>query len=226
MSRRRDEAKPTSDAIDEHSDEEKSLSDAITERVCAMFGKNDRKIAASLIADEIVRPPKSKMSAAETSKWEDAVRRTVNNYRHRIVDSWKNEPLPKPGDPAEARKFVAKCQTRIEELDDIVENKLTKSTFRAAAFAEIRHLETLIAQTLRVDTGGRRRLEDDGDDESPQSKLPFVGVVVDMRNVSEETRREIEREQKQRGGAASAPGVVAPRAASSRRKGPKVQAER
>ena len=173
--------------------------DAIRERVLEMFGKRDRKIAESLISDEIVTPPKARMTAEETAKWKDGVRRVVNYHRNAILAGWKEQPLPKPGDPVEARRFVARCQTRIEELDDIVDSRATKSTARANAYAEIRHLETLIAQTLRVDTGGRRKSEDEVDPTAPQSKLPFVGVLMDWRNVDPETRAEIERERKPSG---------------------------
>jgi len=163
----------------------------VDDLILRMYGKSDTKIAAALIKDEIVMPPKSRMTADETSRWRDGVRRTVNNRRRAITKGWKSEPLPKPGDPVEARSYIAKLQTRIEELDDIVEDKGTKSTARMNAYAEIRQLETLIAQTKRVDTGGRRRADDDDGDDAPQSKLPFVGVVIDFANVPAEERAAI-----------------------------------
>jgi hypothetical protein len=170
-----------------------SRKDQVRDRVLEMFAKSDRKIAQSLIDDEIVTPAK-RLNSAQRARWEDGVRRTVNNHRRKLMESWALTPLPKPGDPAEARAFIAKCQTRINELDDIVDDKNTKSTARMNAYAEIRQLDTLIAQTKRVDTGGRRRSEDEGEADAPQSKLPFVGVVMDLKNVSQEARAEIERE--------------------------------
>ena len=190
-----------------------SVRDQIRARVRELYGKRDAKIAQALIDEEIVTPPKKKMTPADLAKWTDGVRRTVNNHRRAIDKEWSELPLPKPGDALAARKFIAKLQTRIEELDDIVEDPKTKSTARMNAYGEIRHLETLIAQVQRVDTGGRRR-EDSDDPDAPQSKLPFAGVVIDFRNVSAETRSEIERERH---------GTAEARAG---RKSPKVQVQR
>lgn len=179
----------------------------VRDRVAELFGKRDAKIADVLIAEKIVLPPKPSMTPSERARWKDGIRRTVNNHRRALMEQWGEQPLPKPGDAAEARAYIAKCQTRIEELDNIVDDPDTKHTARLNAYAEIRQLETLIATTKRVDTGGRRiGKEEEEDPNAPQSKLPFLGVVLDWKNVPPETRAEIEadaarNEQRGRAGA-------------------------
>jgi len=165
----------------------------VRDRVEELFGKSDRRIAHALIEEHAVDPTGAaftELEPAERAQFEDTVRRTVNNWRRKLLKNWKTEALPKPGDKEAAHEFIAKLRTRIEDLERILDGgALTKTTAKVNAIAEIRQIETLIASVKNVDVAGRRlsRLIESGDGDE-QNALPFMGLVMDWKNVSPETR--------------------------------------
>lgn len=168
---------------------------AVRDRVAELFGKSDPRIARALIAEKVVTVKEGTFDALppeERARLEDVIRRTVNNHRRKLLAQWKDEPIPKPGDKQSAHEFIARLRTRIEDLEKILEGGLVKSTAKVNALAEIRQLETLIAQVKNVDVSGRRlsRLIDAGDDDA-QNPLPFMGLLLDWKNVSPETKESL-----------------------------------
>jgi hypothetical protein len=165
---------------------------SVRDRVEELFGKSDRRITRQLIKEQVVAPMGAsydELAADEKVRFEDSVRRTVTNHRNALSDEWGLKALPKPGDKKAAHEFIAKLQTRIEDLEQIAESLATKPTARVNALAEIRQIETVIASVRNVDVAGRRlsRLLDAGDGDD-QPMLPFMGLVMDFSKVSPETR--------------------------------------
>lgn len=169
------------------------LSTAIRDRVRDLIGKSDRRIARTLIKEGVFVPPAK--TSADDAHFIDNCRRTVNNYRRKIRDAWKKEKLPKPGDSVEALAFIASCQTRIDDLDELIERSDTKATAKVNAYAEIRQYMTHIAKVRGVAVDLRDKRPDEGDDGN-QKALPFLGVFADLTDVPPDVRERIQSERR------------------------------
>jgi len=165
----------------------------ILNRVRDLIGKSDRRIAKTLIREGLFALP-SKTKADDPS-FIDSCRRTVNNYRHKVRDGWKKEKLPKPGDPVSAHEFIAACNTRIDDLDDLIERSDTRATAKVNAYGEIRQLMTQIAKVRGVAVDLRDKRPEEGDGEG-QKALPFLGVFADLSDVPAEIRERIQSERR------------------------------
>jgi len=185
------------------------------ERVLELYAKSDRRIAEMMIAEGLF--PKPEKKTANEEQFADNCRRTVNNHRRAIRDEWKTLEPAQLGDPVATQEFIARMRSRASEVDEFIDDKDTKPTAKINGFSEVRQIETLIAQASGVDLNWKRFGRTEDPDGNEQTKLPFVGVLMDWKNVSPETRAEIERDQQRRieRGRAAAPD-----------QGPKVQAKR
>lgn len=172
-------------------------SSGVRDRVEELIAKSDRRIARKLIDEHIVEPAAgefSELTKAQQAGFVETVRRTVNNHRRALRKTWKETPLPKPGDREAANEFIAHCRSRIEDLEAIAAGGgSTKTTAQVNALAEIRQLETLIGAVKNVDVAGRRlnRLVDMGEGDEEQNPLPFMGLVVDWKRVPVEEKEKL-----------------------------------
>lgn len=208
-----------SDAVEESPKSRRDLTKLQRERVRELIGRSDRRIAKRLITEKLFVAPDGAENDPELQRrFEAACRRTVCNHRKAIRDGWKTEPPAELGDPVATQEFIARLMSRLDDLDEILERSDLKPTAKVNALAEIRQIEIAVAKAKGVDIDWKRFGKTDDPDDESQSKLPFVGLLVDLKNCSPEVRAEIEREQHQ-GGRRS-------RGAAEAAADPKVQVQR
>ncbi|HXG58125.1 MAG TPA: hypothetical protein VNL91_03810 [Thermoanaerobaculia bacterium] len=155
--------------------------EARRERVKELFGKSDRRIAAILIEEGYFGAyPKTKPAQI---KLLDTARRTVCRDRAWWQERWSESTERKRTETPQ--EYIARLRTRIEDLEDIAENTLTKPTPRVQAFAEIRQLEQAIAKAQGIDEVAAP--PDGGESDPP----PFLGIVVGLGKLSPEAKKKV-----------------------------------
>lgn len=157
------------------------------DRVEELFGYTDRYITDKLIEEGLFVQPDDCRTDAAQERWRSSCRRTVNNDRHAIRKGWKAGPAPTLGDVVATREFVARMKTRLADLEVIVNKVSTKPTAKMNGYAEMRQLETLIAQASGVDIHWKRFMRGDGGGDGTPPP-PFIGLYLDTSNLSQETK--------------------------------------
>lgn len=159
----------------------KENTDERRERVKELFGKSDRRVALMLIEEGFFGPtPRVKQ---DRIRFEASARRTITNDRHWWREHWRNrKPRTSEDSAAYSEEYIAKLRTRIEDLEDVIDDPATRATAKVNAFAEIRQLEEMIAKAQGADALDRRDTEDD----DAASSLPFLGLVLNVTKVSPE----------------------------------------
>lgn len=169
------------------------------ERVIELWGKSDRIIAEILIEEgyfsEPPEPPKSKTKAAERAheiavrRFVDSQRRTICNDRLAIRKDWKKLRKEMKADPDELemsrQEYAARLRSRISDLDDVIHGGAKPGT-RVMAIEAAARIESLVAKAEGVD----EQLAPDDNGGLPD--VPFIGLVLDLREVTPETQKEIQ----------------------------------
>jgi len=149
------------------------------ERVAELYGKRDRRIAELLI-DEGYFGTLPRM-ADERRRFVLTAKRTVCNDRAaiRAEAAKKRKDLAGEFIDITSADYILRMRSRINDAEDILDDPKARPTAKVQALSEMRLLEEAIAKSQGVDVADRGASEDD----APQ--VPFLGLVVDLRNVSE-----------------------------------------
>jgi len=165
----------------------KENTDERRERVRELFGKSDRRIALLLIEEGFFGPvPRVKQ---DRIRFEASARRRITEDRTWWRTAWRNrKPRTSEDSAAYSEGKIAELRTRIEDLEDVIDDASTRSTAKVNAYAEIRQLEEMIAKAQGADELDRR----DDDDVNDAHALPFLGLVLDVSRVSPEAIKKAE----------------------------------
>lgn len=154
------------------------LTDARRERVRELWGKSDRRIAETLLEEGYGGPAKRTKDARLQQT--ESMRRQVHRDREHWREVWR-EQAKKPGGRTTVDEYVAKLRTRIEDLEEMLDDQFLKGTPRVQALGEIRQIEQAIAKTEGTDIAAR-------DDDDSDTGAPFLGLLLDFSNCSDEVR--------------------------------------
>jgi hypothetical protein len=153
------------------------LTDARRERVRELFGKPDRWIADALLEEGFFGPTKRTKDAQITQR--ETARRTVERDRAWWREHWKKPRTVTVQDMnVSSEEYIARLETRIADLQTILDNPQTKSTAAVNAVSEIRQLEQAIAKARGVEQAVDKAPEQDSG-----PSVPFIGLVLDVSKV-------------------------------------------
>jgi len=155
--------------------------EARRERVRELMGCCDRVIAMTLIGEGYFTEPLSRI-ATDRVRFEETCRRTISSDRAAIRKAWRN---PTKRDPNESREeYIARLQTRINQIDERMARGTTKDTPYAQLQSEIRQIEQAIAKARGVDVMP-------GDDREGAGGGPLgpTVLVLDLSRCSDAVKR-------------------------------------
>lgn len=157
------------------------------QRVLELFGKRDRRIALILIGEKFFDPGEIETDSEEWDRFVDACRRVVGYDREAIREEWKKLKKKPTNDPVAINEFIARLDTRIDDLDRIIDSGAAKAGTKVNALGEVRQFESLKAKVSGLDIDGKEAqpADDPGD-------RPFVGLVMDFGKVSPDAKKRID----------------------------------
>ena len=153
--------------------------DARRARVRELFGKSDKRIAEILIEEGFFPSRRTKEGRIQQL---DSARRRVYDDRQWWREQWKSEKRLTRDRSVSTEEYIAKLETRIADLEEILDDPRTKGTPRVQSLSEIRQLEQAIAKALGIDAAER----DDGDGEGNGNT--FTTLILDVSACSPETK--------------------------------------
>jgi hypothetical protein len=157
------------------------------ERVRELYAKNNRRLAEILI-DEGFFGPRGKTAEARGRQL-DTARRQVLRDRDFWRTYWRTQRKVSIEDRnVTIEEYIAKLETRIEQLEEMLDDPKLKATPRVQAMAELRQLEQAIAKARGIGDPSLAAADVDGEGNA----RPFLGVVVNLGKVSAEAVKKIE----------------------------------
>jgi hypothetical protein len=159
--------------------------DGRRERVKELYAKSNRRIGEVLVEEGFFGvPPKTPAGRARQI---DTARRQVARDRDWWRDQWKKARNVTTEDRSvSTEEYVAKLETRIEQVEEVLDSPMMKGTPRVQALAELRQLEQAIGKARGVGEPASL-MPEDGDG----TKVPFLGIVVGLGKLSAEAIRKI-----------------------------------
>lgn len=156
------------------------LTDARRKRVRELFGKADKRIAEILIEEGHFGPVKRTKEVQHLQL--ETARRTVSRDKQWWRKLWSDEKR-KPARMTN-EEYISRLETRISDLDEMLDDAKIKSTPRVQAIDTLRKIEESIAKASGVDV-----LEPKPPGDGPAA--PFIGLIMDLSECSSETKEKL-----------------------------------
>ena len=157
------------------------------ERVLDLLAKPDMTIAKRLVQERFFGAvPKN---ADDRVRHLDNARRTIAKDREYFRDKWKKEKRELNPDNVrmETEEYVARLRSRLNDVDEILEDDLAKSTARVGAIDTAVKIETAIAKARGIDQGQQPEAEGSG-----SAGVPFFGVMVSLEKLTPAAMKKID----------------------------------
>lgn len=158
------------------------------ERVLEMLAKSDRAIAKELIRERFFGAvPRN---ADDRARHLDNARRTVGKDRAWWRGQWKALQAEKitPADSrADVEEFIARLKSRLNDVEEVLDDALVKSTPRVQAIDAAVKIEIAIARARGSDVAPER----------PADAVPppiALGVILGTKNVSPEMKQRLRKQ--------------------------------